>query len=1012
MKTTETRKFLTMLSALLALLVWMPVGFAQSTTSDDDEEDGQVFDMSPFRVDASSDDGYVATNAISGTRLNTSIKELPMPLEVITSEFMDHIGAIDVREGLAYSSGVVLDTDFDMGLSNRNTANGTRSFDFSPSGSGGRVSEDQFKIRGLTTNVQLRQGFITQGTLDSSDIGRVEVVRGPAALLYGHSILGGVINVIPRYPLSEPRYRATFALDSEGLVRSTFDATGPLFKLGEDTLNYRITMAGEKRNDWRDWQSREKFFIAPKLEFKPWKGANVYIDMQFQDSTREGNGDLDVGTNQRNEYNEYKDVARDYFGRPETHNWSGKDHKTDSDDFLGMVEFRQNITDWLTFLAAVQEQTVDQDRFLLRNIGLVTNDDAVPESVRRPSLYGDGYQAIRFRYGADPAEIEFSSNRLELAGRWEDVDLGFLGNTAHSLVVGRQKTKQTNESTDRSDSDWLYHAIDDFSPFEFEGSYDPVTYQDRLDERWQTGYYAVYQGSFFNNKINLVGGIRRDEYMVRTRKYDYTDGVRREEPRGSLETDSSNHQREWNTGPWAVEQGLPGSRSSDAPVREGYRFGGNTQTEESPTLGVTYNLNDSFSIYALTAAGLVPNPGQRDGYGNNFGAEKTQSKEIGIKFDLMKDGEGRRILSGTISAFQIERENAIWFYSFAPSPRKNVGVERADQPDRGGFDPRLPRSFSVHRDVFAHLGQPGYLPERPPTTLAQLDDMNAGGSRHPATNEGQEWVVVNYENFDQNPIERQAVEATLEGFPLLDGSLMIGDYFSGPNSNRANWTGNSRGTDVSFNDESEGIDLQLVFSPIKNWQMTFNYAYLERVVTKGFQLVDFVDLRDGINYGTEYDLWVSRFGGAENFEDPLRASTGSGDMLLGLSLDDSPKHSFSLWSNYRFESGSLEGLSLRGGVSYTGERQSTVAIGGGNTASNAFPTPDFAEMIMVQLGLGYTWEMGDTRWRINANIYNLFDHTMDITYSDFVDELGNDIQRRSRAYYAPRTVRISASVDF
>ena len=62
--------------------------------------------LSEFRVDTSKDKGYLATNAISGTRLNTAIKDLPMPIEVVTSEFIQDIGAVDLKEALAYSAGI------------------------------------------------------------------------------------------------------------------------------------------------------------------------------------------------------------------------------------------------------------------------------------------------------------------------------------------------------------------------------------------------------------------------------------------------------------------------------------------------------------------------------------------------------------------------------------------------------------------------------------------------------------------------------------------------------------------------------------------------------------------------------------------------------------------------------------------------------------------------------------------------------------------------------------------
>jgi hypothetical protein len=53
----------------------------------------EVVVLNPFQVTTEKDRGYRATNSISGTRLDTAIKELPMPIEVITEEFLRDTGS-------------------------------------------------------------------------------------------------------------------------------------------------------------------------------------------------------------------------------------------------------------------------------------------------------------------------------------------------------------------------------------------------------------------------------------------------------------------------------------------------------------------------------------------------------------------------------------------------------------------------------------------------------------------------------------------------------------------------------------------------------------------------------------------------------------------------------------------------------------------------------------------------------------------------------------------------------
>ena len=70
--------------------------------------------LSPFVVSTENDKGYRASNSISGTRLDTAIKDLPMPIEVITEDFIRDIGATDLRGALRYSSGILLQTQNDF----------------------------------------------------------------------------------------------------------------------------------------------------------------------------------------------------------------------------------------------------------------------------------------------------------------------------------------------------------------------------------------------------------------------------------------------------------------------------------------------------------------------------------------------------------------------------------------------------------------------------------------------------------------------------------------------------------------------------------------------------------------------------------------------------------------------------------------------------------------------------------------------------------------------------------
>ena len=95
------------LSSLVAGLATLSL--VSLSAQEDDDAPGEIYQLSPFTVDASEDVGYRSTNTTSGTSLNTAIKDIPMSIEVINAEFLTDIGATNFEESLAYSSGVFLD---------------------------------------------------------------------------------------------------------------------------------------------------------------------------------------------------------------------------------------------------------------------------------------------------------------------------------------------------------------------------------------------------------------------------------------------------------------------------------------------------------------------------------------------------------------------------------------------------------------------------------------------------------------------------------------------------------------------------------------------------------------------------------------------------------------------------------------------------------------------------------------------------------------------------------------
>ena len=69
---------------------------------DDSSGDDEVYELSPFAVDAQDNTGYRATSTLAGTRLKTELRDLGGAISVMTQEFFEDTGATDAESALAY----------------------------------------------------------------------------------------------------------------------------------------------------------------------------------------------------------------------------------------------------------------------------------------------------------------------------------------------------------------------------------------------------------------------------------------------------------------------------------------------------------------------------------------------------------------------------------------------------------------------------------------------------------------------------------------------------------------------------------------------------------------------------------------------------------------------------------------------------------------------------------------------------------------------------------------------
>ena len=204
--------------------------------------------LSPFEVNADNDRGYQAANTLGATRTNVAIRDLPMQINVVTEQLMVDRALFDLDQVLDVIPGTA------------------RTFnEFVP----------QANIRGFDSSAAMRNGVRGLTTPDMNSIARVETLKGPAALLYGQTQPGGVINYITKNPSPQKKTTLRLSAGTDGLFRSEFDNTGPLN--AAKTFNYRLGATYYTVDKGERQRSLDRVAIAPMLQWKPFQHTSVVV---------------------------------------------------------------------------------------------------------------------------------------------------------------------------------------------------------------------------------------------------------------------------------------------------------------------------------------------------------------------------------------------------------------------------------------------------------------------------------------------------------------------------------------------------------------------------------------------------------------------------------------------------------------------------------------------------------------------------------------------------------------
>ncbi|PIG91154.1 TonB-dependent siderophore receptor [Gloeocapsopsis sp. IPPAS B-1203] len=196
-------------------------------------------------VTGEQDEGYNPSNATTATRTDTPLRDIPQSIQVVPRQVLEDRNVTDLVQAVETVSGIV-----DGGRYNLIPAGG-------------------YTIRGFTQSGNFRNGFRDTdfySLTGLSTIEQVEILRGPASVLYGAVEPGGIINVITRQPLSEPYYNLSFEARSYNFYQPSIDLSGPVDE--EETVLYRFIASYQNAGSYQDFVNTSFIEIAPSITFR------------------------------------------------------------------------------------------------------------------------------------------------------------------------------------------------------------------------------------------------------------------------------------------------------------------------------------------------------------------------------------------------------------------------------------------------------------------------------------------------------------------------------------------------------------------------------------------------------------------------------------------------------------------------------------------------------------------------------------------------------------------------
>jgi iron complex outermembrane recepter protein len=496
---------------------------------------------------------------------------------------------------------------------------------------------EAFTIRGFRQQDIFKDGFRdgqavgfslnATGPTDVANLDRIEVLKGPAAILFGRGEPGGVVNYVTRTPYFGQRVELDQRIGSYDFFRTVVDGN---WQLAPDKSAVRLDAAYENSASFRDFVHGQRYFLAPSLLWRIDEKSTLTLRTEYNYDKR--------GADRGLPYFNGQVLAGVPYGR-----YLGEPGATEltNKPFRGLISLDHRWSDWADTVVSVHGRYSQSHGiyFALQNSGGFVSNPATGSISRAAGALDITDTGTTVR--VDQTFSGTLYRRAQAGGGTEgqSVAEGGFPTVRNQLLLSFEYERQTND------------ALQKFSALAPINAFNPV----------YTGYVPLPFFPGFPPEFPQTGKVAADSYSLLL-----LDRILLGE-RAYL---SFGGRSEW----------FSGSQSVTYPPNNIFKpsSGSPDQFTFNPTVGLVIKPSRPLSLYLSYAASTNSflNLETKTQGGDIVAPEKSRAYEAGAKAELMK---GRLLL--TTAAFKIDKTNVVGtdpsnpFFSINSGGQRSQGFE-------------------------------------------------------------------------------------------------------------------------------------------------------------------------------------------------------------------------------------------------------------------------------------------------------------------------------------------------